>query len=39
VHVVDTEEGPVRLGLAAAIAAAAGGELHRLIATTRRAAA
>jgi magnesium chelatase subunit D len=38
VHVVDTEDGPVRLGLAAAIAAAAGGELHRLIATTRRAA-
>jgi len=38
VHVVDTEEGPVRLGLATAITAAAGGELHRLIATTRRAA-
>ena len=38
VHVVDTEEGPVRLGLATAIAAAAGGELHRLVATTRRAA-
>jgi magnesium chelatase subunit D len=30
VHVVDTEDGPVRLGLAGAIAAAAGGELHRL---------
>jgi magnesium chelatase subunit D len=39
VHVVDTEEGPVRLGLAAAVAGAAGGELHRLVATTRRAAA
>jgi magnesium chelatase subunit D len=38
VHVVDTEDGPVRLGLAAAIAAAAGGELHRLIESTRRAA-
>jgi magnesium chelatase subunit D len=38
VHVVDTEDGPVRLGLATAIAAAAGGELHRLIATTGRAA-
>jgi len=38
VHVVDTEEGPVRLGLATAIAAAAGGELHRLVAATRRAA-
>ncbi|HLH66732.1 MAG TPA: VWA domain-containing protein [Solirubrobacteraceae bacterium] len=30
VHVVDTEEGPVRVGLAATIAAAAGGRLHRL---------
>jgi magnesium chelatase subunit D len=30
VHVVDTEDGPVRLGLAAAVAAAAGGELHEL---------
>jgi magnesium chelatase subunit D len=38
VHVVDTEDGPVRLGLAAAIAASAGGELHRLVAPTRRAA-
>jgi magnesium chelatase subunit D len=38
VHVVDTEDGPVRLGLATAVAAAAGGELHRLIETTRRAA-
>jgi magnesium chelatase subunit D len=30
VHVVDTEEGAVRIGLAASIAAAAGGRLHRL---------
>jgi magnesium chelatase subunit D len=30
VHVVDTEEGPVRLGLAASIAAAAGGQYHSL---------
>jgi magnesium chelatase subunit D len=30
VHVVDTEDGPVRLGLAGAIAIAAGGSLHRL---------
>ncbi len=30
VHVVDTEDGPVRLGLAASLAAAAGGECHRL---------
>ncbi|HEV7884645.1 MAG TPA: VWA domain-containing protein, partial [Solirubrobacteraceae bacterium] len=30
VHVVDTEDGPVRLGLATAVAAAAGGELHEL---------
>jgi magnesium chelatase subunit D len=30
VHVVDTEEGAVRVGLAASIAAAAGGRLHRL---------
>jgi magnesium chelatase subunit D len=28
VHVVDTEDGPVRLGLAASVALAAGGELH-----------
>jgi len=35
VHVVDTEDGPVRLGLAAALAHAAGGEVHTL---TRRAA-
>jgi magnesium chelatase subunit D len=39
VHVVDTEDGPVRLGLATALAAAAGGELHHLIAPTRRRAA
>ena len=30
VHVIDTEEGPVRLGLAAALAAAAGGSHHQL---------
>ncbi|MBB4663737.1 Mg-chelatase subunit ChlD [Conexibacter arvalis] len=30
VHVVDTEEGPVRLGLAGRVALAAGGRLHRL---------
>ncbi|MDO8189331.1 VWA domain-containing protein, partial [Conexibacter sp. CPCC 205706] len=30
VHVVDTEEGHVRLGLAGRVAAAAGGQLHRL---------
>ena len=41
VHVVDTEEGPVRLGLAARVALAAGGRLHRLIEPpqTRRSAA
>jgi magnesium chelatase subunit D len=39
VHVVDTEDGPVRLGLAGALADAAGGHVHPLIpATTRRAA-
>src|SRR5262249_46970899 len=31
VHVVDTEDGPVRLGLAAALASAAGGRLHPLV--------
>jgi magnesium chelatase subunit D len=31
VHVVDTEDGPVRLGLAAALASAAGGQLHPLV--------
>ena len=30
VHVVDIEEGPVRLGLAGAVASAAGARLHRL---------
>jgi magnesium chelatase subunit D len=40
VHVVDTEDGPVRLGLAAQLAAAAGGRVHRLVdpPTVRRAA-
>jgi magnesium chelatase subunit D len=39
VHVIDTEDGPVRLGLAAEIATAAGGEVHRLApAPPRRAA-
>lgn len=38
VHVVDTEEGPVRLGLAARLARAAGGQIHDLATTTRRAA-
>jgi magnesium chelatase subunit D len=32
VHVVDTEDGPVRLGLAGAVAAAAGGTVTRLCA-------
>ncbi len=31
VHVVDIEDGPVRLGLAAAVATAAGAHLHRLL--------
>jgi magnesium chelatase subunit D len=30
VHVVDTEEGPVRVGIAAALAAAAGAQVHAL---------
>ena len=34
VSVVDTEEGSVRLGLAARIALAAGGGVHRLTETT-----
>jgi magnesium chelatase subunit D len=34
VHVIDTEDGPVRLGLAADIAAAAGGQVHRLAPAT-----
>jgi magnesium chelatase subunit D len=41
VEVVDTEEGPVRVGLAAEIALAAGGTVHRLVTapgTSRRAA-
>jgi magnesium chelatase subunit D len=38
VHVIDTEDGPVRLGLAAEIAAAAGGHVHRLAGATRSAA-
>ena len=38
VHVVDTEDGPVRLGLAVALARAAGGQVHLLDETTRRAA-
>jgi magnesium chelatase subunit D len=41
VHVVDTEDGAVRLGLATALARASGGRVHRLApttATTRRAA-
>jgi magnesium chelatase subunit D len=38
VHVVDTEDGPVRLGLAGQLARAAGGHVHQLDDTTRRAA-
>jgi magnesium chelatase subunit D len=38
VHVVDTEDGPVRLGLAAALARSSGAHLHQLETTTRRAA-
>jgi Mg-chelatase subunit ChlD len=34
VEVVDTEEGPVRVGLAGALAAAAGGRVHRLVPVT-----
>jgi magnesium chelatase subunit D len=37
VHVIDTEDGPVRLGLAAEIAGAAGGHAHHL-APARRVA-
>jgi magnesium chelatase subunit D len=37
VHVIDTEDGPVRIGLAATLAAAAEGQVHRL--TTERKAA
>jgi Mg-chelatase subunit ChlD len=39
VHVVDTEDGPVRLGLAGALAAAAGGRVHPLHPATTRSAA
>jgi magnesium chelatase subunit D len=42
VHVVDIEDGPVRLGLAGAVATAAGARLHRLLGEqrpTRRTAA
>jgi magnesium chelatase subunit D len=41
VHVVDTEEGPVRVGLSGALAAAAGARLHALTPAppTRRKAA
>jgi magnesium chelatase subunit D len=41
VHVVDTEDGPVRLGLASVLAAAAGGRVHQLAPppATRRSAA
>jgi len=41
VDVIDTEEGPVRVGIAATVARAAGGRLHRLVlpaASSRRAA-
>ena len=41
VQVIDTEDGPVRLGRAGAIAAAAGGDVHALVPITfapRRAA-
>jgi magnesium chelatase subunit D len=36
VHVIDIEDGPVRLGLAATLAAAAGGRLHTLAPPTAR---
>jgi magnesium chelatase subunit D len=39
VDVVDTEEGPVRVGLAATIATAAGGRLHQLVPLRQRRAA
>lgn len=39
VHVVDTEDGPVRLGLAPRIAAAAGGRVHALTSPPARRAA
>ncbi len=34
VHVIDIEDGPVRLGLAGSVAVAAGAQLHRLLADT-----
>ena len=37
VHVIDTEDGPVRLGYARALAAAAGGRVHALAPATRAA--
>jgi magnesium chelatase subunit D len=39
VQVVDTEEGPVRVGIAAALAVAAGGHVHRLAGPSERRAA
>lgn len=39
VHVVDTEEGPARIGLAGAIASAAGGQVHALAPPIGRRAA
>jgi magnesium chelatase subunit D len=39
VHVVDIEDGPVRLGLAATLATAAGGSLHTLTSAPQRRAA
>jgi magnesium chelatase subunit D len=35
VHVIDIEDGPVRLGLAGAVASAAGAKLHRLLGDPR----
>jgi magnesium chelatase subunit D len=37
-HVVDTEDGPVRLGLAPSLAAAGGGHVHPLVPATSRSA-
>jgi magnesium chelatase subunit D len=36
VHVIDIEDGPVRLGLAGAVASAAGAQLHRLLDAPRQ---
>ena len=36
VHVIDIEDGPVRLGLAGTVATAAGAQLHRLLDQERR---